>query len=388
MRGIPATVWILGFVSLLMDISSEMVNTLLPLYLTAGLGASALAVGLIEGGAVAVATVMKFASGLIADLTQRAKPLAVLGYGLGAASRFILPFAATVDAIVLAKAVDRVGKGIRGTPRDAMIAAVTPPARRGEAFGLRKSLDSLGGFLGPLLAVAAMLALSGNIKDVFWLATLPAALAVALLAFGVHEPATAPKGAGKPGFRLRDALRLTPALHGVIALAGVIMLARFSEAFVLLKALEAGFTPAWVPLAMVLMHAVYAATAWPAGWLSDRIGRRGLLILSLLCLMAAHLVLAFAGNIAGFLAGTLLWGLHMGLSQGLLGAMIAHAAPDRLRGSAFGTFNLVTGLVLLAGNTAAGWLWMSQGPAAPFIAGAALSAVAAALLMLRRPGLA
>lgn len=372
---IPVTVWMLGFVSLLMDVSSEMINALLPLYLASGLGASALAIGFIEGLSVAVATVTKFLSGVMADLSRRAKPLAVLGYGLGALSRLIFPWAASLDQIVLAKALDRVGKGIRGTPRDAIIAAVSPPEIRGASFGLRKSLDSLGGFIGPIIAVLAMLALAGDIRSVFWLATLPALMCVAVLVFCVREPAGDHKG--KPNkFRLKDALRLTPAVWAVIGLASVIMLARFSEAFVLLKALEAGFTPAWVPLSLVIMHAAYGLTAYPVGKLSDRIGTSGLLLWSLVFLMAAHITLAFAGSVSLYILGTVLWGMHMGFSQGLLGAMIAAATPDMLKGSAFGTFNLVTGVVVLIGNTFAGWLWHSMGSETPFLVGAAMSLIA------------
>lgn len=378
---IPVTVWMLGVVSLLMDVSSEMVSTLLPLYLT-GLGASALAIGFIEGLSVAIATLARLFSGVLADVVRRNKPLAVLGYGLGALSRLIFPLAHSVDLIVLGKAVDRVGKGIRGTPRDAMIAEVSAPDLRGASFGLRKSLDTVGGFLGPLVAIAAMILLAGDIGTVFWIAAIPAALAMAVLILGVHEPADArPAKAG--GYRLSRGLRLNRAVWAAIGIAALLMLARFSEAFLLLKSLEAGFVPAWVPLSMVIMHAAYGLTAYPAGVLSDRIGRNGLLIASLGVLAAAHLTLAWADSIPVYLLGTVLWGLHMGLSQGLLGAMIADVAPDDLKGTAFGAFNLLTGLVALVGNTAAGWLWHSQGSQAPFIAGAGLSLLAMLLIRLK-----
>lgn len=379
---IPVTVWMLGFVSLLMDVSSEMINALLPLYLAGGLGASALAIGFIEGLSVAIATATKFLSGLLSDLQGRAKPLAVLGYGLGALSRLIFPLAVSLDQIVLAKAMDRVGKGIRGTPRDAIVAAVTPPEIRGASFGLRKSLDTVGGFVGPLIAVGAMILLAGDIRQVFWLATIPAMLCMVVLIGFVREPAGR-RPAKRDAFRLADALRLNRAVWAAIAVASVIMLARFSEAFVLLKALEAGFTPAWVPVSLVIMHAAYGMTAWPVGRLSDRIGTTGLLIWSLGFLAAAHLVLAMSGTPLVYILGTVLWGLHMGFSQGLLGAMIAGAAPDALKGSAFGTFNLVTGVVVLVGNSLAGLLWQSVGSGAPFLVGAGVSVVAMAWLAAR-----
>jgi MFS family permease len=373
----------LGFVSLLMDISSEMVQTLLPLYLAGGLGASAVTIGFIEGLSVAVATATKFLSGLCADWSRRSKPLAVLGYGLGALSRLIFPLAASVDLIILAKAMDRVGKGIRGTPRDAMIAAVSPPEIRGASFGLRKSLDTVGGFLGPLIAVLVMVVMAGSIVTVFWLAAIPAALAMAVLVVGVREPPGARAGK-RSDFRLSQALQLNRAVWAVIGVASVIMLARFSEAFVLLKSLEAGFTPTWVPLSMVIMHAVYGLAAYPVGRLSDRIGTTGLLLWSLTFLVGAHLVLAFASTVWVFILGTVLWGLHMGFSQGLLGAMMAGATPDGLKGSAFGTFNLMTGVVVLVGNTAAGWVWQSFGSEMPFLLGAGLSLLAMLLLTLSR----
>lgn len=372
---IPATVWMLGFVSLLMDVSTEMVNALLPLYLAGGLGASALAIGVIEGMSVAIATATKFLSGVLADISHRAKPLAVLGYGLGALSRLIFPWAVTLDQIVLARAMDRVGKGIRGTPRDALVAAASPPAIRGASFGLRKSLDAMGGFIGPLAAIGAMILLAGDIQPVFWLAAIPAALCMIVLIFFVKEPA-GDHPAPRKAFRLSDALRLNRAVWAVIGLAAIIMLARFSEAFVLLKALEAGFVPTWVPLSLVIMHLAYSLTAFPVGRLSDRLGPSSLLVWSLGFLVAAHLTLAVAATPWVFVLGTMFWGLHMGFSQGLLGAMIAGATPDHLKGSAFGTFNLITGLVVLVGNTLAGWLWYSAGPAMPFMVGAGLSVIA------------
>lgn len=383
--GIPGTVWVLGVVSLLMDISSEMVQTLLPFYLVSGLGASVMAVGFIEGVSVAIATVTKLFSGVIADWTGRRKPLAVAGYGLGALSKLAFPLATSVGIVVAAKAVDRVGKGIRGTPRDALIADVTPPELRGASFGLRKSLDTVGGFVGPLLAIGLMFLLSGDVLAVYWLAVIPAFLAVALLAFGVREPErpAAPSGEQRKGSslpRLADAMRLNRAVWLVIASASLLTLARFSEAFLLLKSQEAGFTPAWIPITMVVMHAVYGLTAYPVGRLSDRIGRNGLLLASLVVLVASYLVLAYATSIATFLLAIVLWGLHMGMSQGLLATLIADTAPAHLKGTAFGVFNLMTGIVVLLGNTAAGLLWDLHGSASTFLAGAGLSTIAILVL--------
>ncbi|AQS61878.1 putative MFS-type transporter YfcJ [Rhizobium rhizogenes] len=378
---IPPTVWVLGFVSLLMDISSEMVQTLLPYYLVSGLGASAVTVGFIEGLSVAIATTTKLFSGIIADWTRRRKMLAVLGYGLGAISKLAFPFATSLGWIVAAKAMDRVGKGIRGTPRDALIADVTPAEIRGAAFGLRKSLDTVGGFIGPLAAMALMFALSENVLAIFWIAVIPAFLSVFILMIGVKEPdAPAQTKAEKP-FRAADFAKLNPAVWIVIFGASLLTFARFSEAFLLLKSEEAGFRPAWIPVTMIIMHAVYGLTAYPAGRLSDRIGRSGILAASVAVLAASYLALAFANSIPLFLTGILLWGLHMGLSQGLLATLVAETAPPNLKGTAFGVFNLMTGVAVLIGNVLAGLLWDLHGSFGTFLMGAILSLAALPVLI-------
>lgn len=379
---IPRTVWVLGVVSLLMDISSEMIQTLLPLYLVAGLGASAIAIGFIEGLSVAIATITKLFSGMISDWTGRRKPLAVLGYGLGALSKPIFPLASSIGWIVVAKAVDRVGKGIRGTPRDALIADVTPPEIRGASFGLRKSLDTVGGFVGPLAAIGLMLATDGDMIVIFWIAAIPAFLAVALLIIGVKEPEQPPSSSkGMP--RFRDAGRLNRAVWIVIGVSSLLTLARFSEAFLLLKSQQAGLSLAWIPITMVVMHAVYGLTAYPVGYLSDRIGRRSMIALSLVFLIAADLALATAQTLPMLFAGIVLWGLHMGFSQGILSTLIADSAPKNLKGTAFGVFNLATGLTVILGNVAAGLLWETWGSASTFLAGAvvALASLAAVPLL-------
>lgn len=381
---IPGTVWILGFVSLAMDISSEMVQTLLPIYLVTELAASTLAIGFIEGLAVAVAMVTRLFSGVISDWTGRRKPLAVLGYGLGAISKPMIPLAGSLSWIIAAKALDRVGKGIRSAPRDALIADTTPPDIRGASFGLRKSLDTVGGFIGPLVAIGLMLMTGGDILTVFWIATIPAFLSVALLLWGIREPAQPPaRSRDRP--RLAEAGKLNRATWAVIAAACIFTAARFSEAFLLLKAQEVGLAAAWVPITMVVMHAVYGLAAYPVGRLSDWLGRTGPLAVSLVLLFAADLVLAQASTMTPFFIGIVLWGLHMGFSQGLLATLIADVAPARYKATAFGVFNLATGLTVLAGNVAAGWLWQAHGSSATFLAGGALAMIALlAFLFLRK----
>lgn len=374
---IPRGVWALGFVSLLMDVSSEMIHALLPVYLVVALGTSTLAVGVIEGIAEATAAVTKVFSGALSDRLGRRKLLAAAGYGMAALTKPVFPLAGTVGWLVAARFVDRVGKGIRGAPRDALVADLTPPALRGAAFGLRQSLDTVGAFLGPLLAIGLMWATADDFILVFWVAVLPVFAAFALIVLAVREPAR-PAGLRKVRAPLSRAelARLPAAYWWVLAVAAVFTLARFSEAFLILRAQEAGLALALVPAVLVLMNAVYALSAYPAGVLADRMDRGRLLALGLGVLIVADLILAAAGGLAGIALGVALWGLHMGLTQGLLATLVADAAPAELRGTAFGVFNLVGGAALLVASVLAGALWDAAGPRATFLAGAAFAAVA------------
>jgi len=376
-REIPPGVWALGLVSLLMDLSSEMIHALLPLYLVTVLGVSMLTVGIIEGIAEATASIVKIFSGALSDRLGRRKLLVAIGYGLAAVSKPVFPLAPTVGWLVAARFVDRIGKGIRGAPRDALIADLSPAQIRGTSFGLRQSLDTVGAFLGPLTAIALMLLFANDFTLVFWIAVVPAFLAFAVVVFLVREP---DRPAGVTPVRTplsRAALkRLGRAFWIVVALATVFTLARFSEAFLLLRAQSVGLTLALVPGMLVLMSLAYAISAWPAGVLSDRIGRFGLLAAGLAVLIAADLVLAFGTGIAMVALGVVLWGLHLGLTQGLLAALVADTAPAELRGTAFGAFNLVTGLAMLAASVIAGALWDMVGPQGTFLAGAVFAATA------------
>ena len=374
---LPASIWVLGVVSLLMDVSSEMIHSLLPLFMVGALGASALQVGLIEGLAEATALIVKVFSGVASDWLGRRKGLAVLGYGLGALTKPLFALAPGAGAVLAARLLDRVGKGLRGAPRDALITDITPPALRGAAFGLRQSLDTVGAVAGPLLAVGLMLLWQDDFRAVFWVAVVPGLLSVLLLVVGVREPAAAPTTGVRPNPLQRDMLRRLGAhCWRITALGAVFMLARFSEAFLVLRAHQAGIAVALVPLVLVAMNLVYAASAYPFGRLSDRLDRRRLLAGGLLVLIAADLVLAWQTHWAAVLAGVVLWGLHMGMTQGLLAALVADAAPADLRGSAFGLFNLVSGVAMLVASVAAGWLWDRHGAASTFLAGAAFGALA------------
>jgi MFS family permease len=383
---IPRTVWALGLVSLAMDLSSEIIHALLPLFMTATLGLSVATVGLIDGIAESTAQVTKVFSGYLSDRLGRRKPLILLGYGLAAVSKPLFPLATGALPILFARFSDRIGKGIRGAPRDALIADVTPAEIRGRAFGLRQSLDTAGAFAGPLIAIALMALFASDMRAVFWVALIPAVAAVLLVLFGVEERGAAPEGA-RPPLRLSDLKALDRAYWIVVAVGTLFTLARFSEAFLILKASAEGL-PLWLaPSVLVVLNLVYSATAYPAGIASDRIGTRGLLLASLVVLAAADLLLALVPGLAAAFVAIGLWGLHMGLSQGLLSRLVADRAPAALKGSAFGLFNLATGLALFAASVLAGLLWDSFGPRATFAAGAAFAlAAAAAVTLLARGG--
>jgi len=382
-RRIPAGVWTLGFVSLLMDTSSELIHSLLPMFLVTTLGASTLAVGIIEGIAEATALVTKVFSGYLSDYFRNRKVLTVIGYGLAAITKPMFPLASSVATVVVARFVDRVGKGIRGAPRDALIADITPEAARGVAYGLRQTLDTVGAVAGPVLAIGALLWLADNFRAVFWFAAVPAFAAVALLVIGVKEPEpSSASAAQKPRVTFGDARRLPAPYWWIVGVAAVMTLARFSEAFLVLRAQDVGTAIAWVPLVMALMSVVYAVVAYPAGVYVDRGRQSGVLQFGLLALIFADVVLANARSTAVVLAGTALWGVHMGLTQGVLSALVAATAPGDLRGTAFGIFNLVSGAALLVASVLAGWLWQASGPALTFYVGAAFSALAWGTLIL------
>lgn len=382
---IPATVWVLGFVSMLMDISSEIIHSLLPVFMTVVLGTSATTVGLIEGIAEATALITKVFSGVISDWAGKRKWLAVLGYGMGAFTKPLFALATGIGWILTARFIDRIGKGIRGAPRDALIADVTDPAVRGAAFGLRQSLDTVGAFVGPLLAMGLMLLWANDFRAVFWVAVIPGMLAVLLLMAGVREPEK-PHTDKKPAFPIsRAALRLLPAAYWwVVAAGAVLTLARFSEAFLVLRAQQGGLALALVPLVMVLMNIVYAIGAYPFGKLADTMDHRLLLMIGIVPLVIADLLLAHSGKTGWVAAGLVFWGVHMAATQGLLAAMVADTAPQELRGTAFGLFNLGSGVAMLIASVVAGILWDRFGAEATFHAGAVFAVLALALLALRR----
>jgi MFS family permease len=381
---IPRTIWALGFVSLFMDLSSELVHSLLPVFLVTTLGASALTVGVIEGIAESTAMLVKIFSGAISDFIGRRKGLLLLGYCLAALTKPLFPLAHSVEVVFTARFLDRIGKGIRGAPRDALVADVSPPEIRGACFGLRQSMDTVGAVLGPALAIVLMLWLA-DIQLVLWVAVIPAAIAVALIILGVTEPTHA---SSEHKFRSPIHWRV---LHDfsagywwVVVVGGVFTLARFSEAFMVLRAQQIGLSVTWVPLVMVVMSLFYTLSAYPAGWLSDRISRTKLLCVGMGLLVLADLVLAQSSSVITMLLGVALWGLHMGFSQGILASLVADKAPRELKGTAFGIFNLVSGVCMLIASVLAGWLWQNFGSDSTFLMGALLALTALLLLLFKK----
>ena len=385
-RKLPRGIWVLGFVSMFMDISSELVHSLLPLFMATALGASMVTIGIVEGVAEGAAAITKVFSGAISDYFGKRKLLAVVGYALGAVTKPVFPLATTIGWVFGARFVDRIGKGIRGAPRDALIADIAPPQLRGAAYGLRQSLDSFGAFVGPLLAVAFMIWLENDIKAVLWVAVIPAFLAVILLIVALREPES-PEHAACPGkhLTLADARRLPFRYWLVVMLGAVFTLARFSEAFLILRAQDVGLAIGYVPAIMIVMNIAYSLFAYPAGVAADRLSPRTLLLFGLWVLVAADVVLAVAASPWTAFIGAGFWGLHMAFTQGLLSKLVADTAPAELRGTAFGVFNLVSGVALLMASVIAGSLWSAFGASAAFIAGASFAALAAMGLLFYRP---
>ena len=378
---IPSGVWVLGMVSLLMDISSEMIHSLLPLFMVTTLGVSAFTVGLIEGLAESTALIVKIFSGALSDYLGKRKGLAVFGYALGALTKPLFAVAASAGIVLTARLIDRVGKGMRGAPRDALVADITPVHLRGAAYGLRQSLDTVGAFLGPLLAVGLMLLWADDFRAVFWVAVIPGLMAVALLVFGLREPEQYQNVKRSNPIRRENLVRLGLRYWWVVGIGAVFTLARFSEAFLVLRAQQGGIPVALVPLVMVAMNIIYALTAYPFGKLSDGMSHIKLLSIGLVVLICADLVLALNDHWSFVLAGVALWGIHMGITQGLLATMVANTVPADLRGTAFGFFNLVSGSAMLLASVLAGLLWDRYGATATFHAGAVFCIIALAGLM-------
>lgn len=382
---LPRTVWMLGLVSLFMDMSSEFIHAVLPIYLTTTLGLSVLTVGVVEGIAEATASIMKVFSGVVSDHFRQRKALLLAGYGLAALTKPVFPLAQTALEVVAARFIDRIGKGIRGAPRDALVADVTPPALLNAAYGLRQSLDTVGAFAGPLLAILVLFGVSQDLRLVLWVAVVPALVCVGLILWGVQEPEVVDDGKAKSRLHWRDTRQLPAAYWQLLVLVAVVTLARMTDALLVLRGQENGLGLVWIPLVLVVYSAVYALSAYPTGLLGNRLGQRGLLLAGMLCLGISQLALAMASTTGWlFWAGIVLWGLHMGLTQGLLAARVAQLAPSGLRGTAFGLFHLMIGVMQLLAGAGFGWLWVVYSPSTAFGVAAGLSFVSTLLLLGNR----
>jgi len=386
---LPKSIWILGFVSLFMDVSSEMIHSLLPLFLVTGLGASVLSVGIIEGIAESTALIIKIFSGFLSDYFKNRKWLTVMGYGLGALSKPLFAIATSINMVFSARVLDRIGKGIRGAPRDALIADLTVIQNRGAAYGLRQSLDTLGALIGPLIAFGLMILWSNNFRAIFWVAMIPGLFAVLLLVIGIKEPpklqsATGSTKAKKTMIQFNHISELGSSFWWIVIIGAVFNMARFSEAFLVLKAQQVGIEMAMVPLVMVLMNLIYSGVAYPAGKIADQKGYHRVLIAGLLVLILADSLLAQNQGYVLLLSGVALWGLHMGMTQGLLASMIATEAPQHLRGTCFGVYNLISGLALLISSILAGFIWDKFGSEYVFYIGALWTVIALALLVVKK----
>ncbi len=386
LRRLPVGIWGLGFVSMFMDISSELVHGLLPIFMSTVLGTSMVTIGIIEGLAEGAAAITKVFSGAISDYFGKRKFLAVAGYGLSAIIKPIFPLATTIGWVFGARFADRIGKGIRGAPRDALVADITPDHLRGAAYGLRQSLDSVGAFIGPLLAVLFMILFANDIRSVLWMAVVPAFIAVFVLIIAVREPASVKRTEQtRNRLALADTKRLPIRYWLVVALGAVFTLARFSEAFLILRAEDVGLSIGYVPMIMIVMNIFYSFFAYPAGAMADRLSARTLLMSGLVLLAVADIVLAVATSPWITFVGAAFWGLHMAFTQGLLSKLVADTAPVDLRGTAFGVFNLISGTTLFLASVIAGALWSAFGAPATFLAGAGFAILAATGLLLYRP---
>ncbi len=382
-RDLPSGIWAIGLVSMFMDISSELIHSLLPVFMSTTLGASMMTIGLIEGVAEASSAITKVFSGVISDYIGKRKLLAVIGYGLAAVTKPVFPLANTIGWVFTARFIDRIGKGIRGAPRDALVADITPHELRGAAYGLRQSLDTVGAFIGPLIALVFMIWISDNIRTVLWIAGIPAMIAVAILVFGVHDPERA---ANTPRvqnpLKIKNAGRLPGRFWFIVLLGAIFSMARFSEAFLILRAQDTGLAIGLVPLVLIVMNVFYTGTAYPAGVASDRFSQKAILIMGLAMLISADLILAAAVSPLSVFFGSALWGIHMGLTQGLFSKLVADTAPEEFRGTAFGIYNLINGVALLLSGFIAGLLWNVFGAPATFLSGVFFAMIAAIGLLI------
>ena len=374
---LPITVVVLGLVSLLNDSASEMITPLLPVFLTATLGAGPAIVGLVEGLAEATASILKLVAGRLADRGVPAKGLVIGGYASSNVARPLLGLAAAWSSVLLLRFLDRVGKGLRTAPRDALIAGAVPPERRGRAFGFHRSMDHAGAVIGPLLAFA-LLSAQFELQDVFLASVVPGVLVILLLAFGLPAHPSAP-AMHPPRFAWRG---LHGRLRAMIVASGLLALASVPEVFVVLWATQSGMAVTWVPLVWAAASLAKMLIALPAGILSDRLGRVPLLLGGWSARVAVLLALAFLQpGAVGVWVLFVAYSATLAVTEPAERSLIGDHAADRERGTAFGLYHLASGLLVLPGAVLFGALWQELGSAVAFAAAAVVTAVAAVAML-------
>lgn len=382
---LPRSIWALGFVSLFMDVSSEIIHGLLPVFLVSVLGASMMSIGLLEGLAEATVLILKVISGPLSDWLQRRKPLVLIGYSMGVLSKPLFALAPTIAVVYGARLFDRMGKGIRGAPRDALVADLAPKELRGRAFGLRQSLDTVGAFLGPLLAIALMYLFNNNYRIVFGLATIPGLICLGILVFGVKEKEKNKEDSVNQRIHLNDLKKFSIPFWFVVGVGVLFQLARFSEAFLILRVKDFGLDLSLVPLVLIVMNIVYSLSAYPFGFMSDFVQREWFLIGGLIVLCLSDFILGMATSLPISFLGIVLWGLHLGLTQGVLTTLVADTCDSGLRGTGYGIFNLFSAVTLLFASILAGYLWDHLGAEYTFVVGGGFSLASLILLLISIP---
>ncbi|MFZ5862617.1 MAG: MFS transporter [Nitrospirota bacterium] len=382
MFSLPRTVVMLGVVSLLTDASSEMIYPLLPLFLATTLGAGAAFIGLIEGVAESTASLLKFASGWWSDRLGKRKALVVAGYTVSACARPLVALAGAGWHVLAIRFTDRVGKGLRSAPRDALLAASTPPGSWGNAFGFHRAMDHTGAIIGPLIAMALLAWGLTDLRVLFALAAIPGLLAVAVLVFAVRDDTTVARSvpAAQP-IRLSLA-PFSPRFKTVLAVITLFTLGNSSDAFLLLKAHAVGINAAWIPLLWILLHITKAASSTPAGALSDRIGRPRLILAGWMTYAAVYAGFGVADSAWQVWVLFAVYGLFFGLTEGVEKAYVADLAPAEHRGTAYGLYHAAVGMAALPASLLMGLVWEHVSPVAAFGLGAGLALLASALFLV------
>lgn len=365
-----------------MKISSVIVFTLSPLFMTQVLGASIFAVGILEGILEVITLLARIFSGIISDYIHKRKSIIVVGYIFALISRPFLALATRMEDVFLGRAFDRIGNGLDATPRDALVGDLAPPQIKGACYGLRESLSRAGSFAGALLVMALLWLTEGNFSLVFWIGSIPTVLALMVLVIFVKDSPNQQAQHKKPThkFKLKDLKKLPLPFWLILLLSGLFMLSNFSGAFLILRAEQTGLDLHLTSLVMIIQNLATAGTAYPVGYLSDKMGRRSMMGVGIVLIVCSDLLLAWGGSLYTILGGVLLWGAEIGITQSILAVFLADTCPQDLRGTGFGLFHFINGCCLLLANVFAGWIWHDVNPSAMFLASAVMASCSAFVL--------